>query len=66
MYLGAGITAVIDVQRAANIEKNRAVLKSIVHAILFRGQKCIALRGDSESFDTPGNPGNFLALLSFY
>ncbi|KAL5491305.1 hypothetical protein EMCRGX_G016568 [Ephydatia muelleri] len=25
--------------------------------------QCIALRGDSEQLETPGNPGNFLALL---
>ena len=24
----------------------------------------IALRGDNEKFDQPGNPGNFLAMLS--
>ena len=39
------------------------MLKSIVRAILFCGRQCIALRGNSEQLDTPGNPGNFLSLL---
>ena len=31
--------------------------------MLFCGKQCIALRGDAEKPETPGNPGNFLALL---
>ena len=27
------------------------------------GRQCIALRGDVEKLNTPGNPGNFLSLL---
>lgn len=57
------ITAVIDKEKAANIAKNRNILKSIIRAVLFCGQQCIALRCDAENLDTPGNPGNFLALL---
>ena len=49
--------------RAANIANNRAILKSVACAILFCGKQCIALRGDADRLDTPGNPGNFLALL---
>ena len=30
-------------------------------AVLFCAKQCIALRGDAEQLDTPGNPGNFLA-----
>ena len=39
------------------------MLKTIVRAIIFCGGQCIALRGDSEQLDTPGNTGNFPALL---
>ena len=31
--------------------------------MLFCGKQCIALRGDVEKPEAPGNPGNFLALL---
>jgi hypothetical protein len=57
--------AMIDKTRMANIERNRAILKSIVEAIVFCGRQCIALRGDShtEGMNTEGNPGNFLAVL---
>ena len=57
------ISALVSNQRKDNIEKNRAILKSIAAAILFCGRQCIALRGDSEKLNEPGNPGNFLALL---
>ena len=49
--------------KAANIERNREVLKSIARAVLICGGQCIALRGGVENLDTPENPGNFLALL---
>ena len=57
------ITAQVDARKAANIERNRAVLKSIARAVLYCGRQCIALRGDAEGVDSFGNPGNFLALL---
>ena len=57
------ISAQINSSRAANVAQNRVVLKSIAQAVLFCGRQCIALRGDVEELDTPGNPGNFLALL---
>ena len=57
------LPAIINARRATNIAQNRCVLKSIARAILFCGKQCIALRGDAEQMDTPGNPGNFLALL---
>ena len=53
----------IDACKAANIERNRSLLKSIARAILYCGKQYIALRGDREDIDTPGNHGNFLALL---
>ena len=52
-----------DACKAANIEYNRSVLKSMARAVRFCGRQCIALRGDSEDLESPGNPGNFLALL---
>ena len=57
------ITSQIDARKAANIERNRSILKSLASAVLFCGRQCIALRGDTERIDKPGNPGNFLALL---
>ena len=62
------IVAQVDACKAANVECNRKVLKSIASAVLFCGRQCIFLRGDVEKIDmheTPvsGNPGNFLALL---
>ena len=58
------IIAQVDARKAANIKRNRAVLKSIASAVLFCGRQCIALRGVSEDLDSSsGNPGNFLALL---
>ena len=57
------ITSQVDARKAANIERNRSILKSLASAVLFCGKQCIALRGDAEKPETPGNPGNFLALL---
>ena len=57
------ISAQVDSSKAANIERNREVLKSIARAVLFCGRQCITLRGDVENLDTPENPGNFLVLL---
>ena len=57
------ITATTDACRAANIENNRSLLKSIAGAVLFCGRQCIALQGDREDYDSPSNHGNFLSLL---
>lgn len=57
------ITSQIETCKAANIERNRSILKSLARAVLFCGKQCIALRGDAENIEKPGNPGNFLALL---
>ena len=56
----------------AMIKRNRALLSSIVKTILLCGRQAIALRGH-RTFDgnplseasSPGNPGNFCALLQF-
>ncbi|XP_035668943.1 52 kDa repressor of the inhibitor of the protein kinase-like [Branchiostoma floridae] len=57
------IAAQVDARKAVNIQNNREVIKSIARAVLFCGRQCIALRGDKEDLNSPGNPGNFLALL---
>ena len=58
--------------RAATIEKNPQLLKSIADTIIFCGRQGIALRGHRDSMKmldldevTKTNPGNFLALLKF-
>ena len=50
-------------QVARNIENNRHIIKCCAESILFCGRQGIALRGDTEKLDKPGNPGNFLAFL---
>ena len=57
------IVSKLDAHKAANIERNRSLLKSIASAVLFCGRQCIALRGYREDYDSPGNHGNFLSLL---
>jgi len=57
------IVAWQDACIVANIKCNTSILKSLASAALFCGRQCIALRGDMEKIEAPGNPGNFLALL---
>lgn len=57
------VVCMVDRRRAQNIERNRSILKCVADAILYCGRQCIALRGDAEKLNTPGNPGNFLSLL---
>ena len=57
------VVALIDTRRAANIERNRHILKCVADVILHCGKQCVALRGSVEGIDVPGNPGNFLSLL---
>ena len=59
------ITSQGEARKAANIECNHSILKSLARAVLFCGRQCIALRGDVENTETLSNPGNFLALLKF-
>ena len=64
----SSIVAQVDACRAANITRNREVLKSIARAVLFCGRQCIALRGNGERIEmndtfVSGNPGNFHVLL---
>ena len=57
----------IDVRLSSDllrlINENRQIIKCCAEAVLYCGRQCIALRGDNEKLDQPGNPGNFLALL---
>lgn len=57
------IAAKVDARKVANVECNRAVLKSIASAVLYCGRQCIALNGEAEDIESPRNRGNFLALL---
>lgn len=59
----ATISAMVDKRRAENIAENRHVLKCVAEAVLYCGRQCIALRGDNEKPESPGNPGNFLSLM---
>lgn len=57
------IPVVLDAQIQQLVAQNRTILKYIVDAIIFCGKQCIALRGDSENINDPGNCGNFLEIL---
>ena len=57
------IRCLFNTERSKHIQEKRNVLKVIAKAVLYCGHQCIALRGDKEKLDQPGNPGNFLALL---
>ena len=57
------ISAMLDKRKAENIAENRHILKCVAEAILYCGRQCIALRGNKEQRDSPGNPGNFLSLM---
>ena len=53
----------INTEKAKRIAENRKILSSVIEAITYCARQCIALRGDNEDLSSPGNPGNFLALL---
>ena len=57
------VACMVDHRRAQNVERNRSILKCVADAIIYCGKQCIALRGNAEKLNTPGNPGNFLSLL---
>ena len=46
-----------------NIEENRHILHTVAESVLYCGRQCIALRGNQETLNTTGNPGNFLPLM---
>ena len=47
----------------AQIARNKHILQAIVRCILFLAKQGLPFRGDKESIDSGGNPGNFLALM---
>ena len=59
----------LDTSYAAQIQKNRKVLKSIMATVEVCGRQGIALRGHRDDGkhldDGDNNPGNFLVLLQF-
>ena len=57
------LSCLFDKEEDKHIREIREILKAIAKAVLHCGRQCIALRGDKEKLDQPGNPGNFLALL---
>ena len=63
------IVAQLNTSHAAQIQRNREVLKLIVATMEICGRQGIALRGhrdDARHLDDPdSNPGNFQALLKF-
>ena len=63
------IVAQLNTSHAAQIQRNREVLKSIIATVEICGRQGIALRGhrdDARHLDDPdSNPGNFQALLKF-
>ena len=59
----AATRGMLDKNKAANIQRNRHIIKSVAEAVIFCGRQCIGLRGDHEDVQGSGNPGNFLAIL---
>ena len=57
----------IDVRMSTEIvqriQENRHIIRCCTECILYCGRQCIALRGDVERVNMPGNPGNFFAIL---
>ena len=45
------------------IQDNCHIISCCTECILYCGRQCIALRGDIERLNQPGNPGNFLATV---
>ena len=57
------ITAIGNQMKLQNIEENRHILHTVAESVLYCGRQCIALRGNQETLNTTGNPGNFLSLM---
>ena len=57
------LPVLINTRKADNIHHNRSILKTVADAILYCARQCIALCGDHEKLDHPGNAGNFISLL---
>ena len=59
----ANVDVRLNMELVNTIRENRHILKCCAQSILYCGRQCIALRGDVEKLDQPGNPGNFLSML---
>ena len=57
------VSTLLDTKKAANVERNRTILKCVLEAVIYCGRQCIALRGDNEKLNESCNPGNVLSLL---
>lgn len=42
---GANVRTLIDKQKAANVRRNREMVKAVTETVLYCGRQCIALRG---------------------
>ena len=57
------VSTLLDTKKAANVERNRTILKCVLEAVIYCGRQCIALHGNNEKLNESGNPGNVLSLL---
>lgn len=58
------IDVCMNTELSHRIQENRHIVKCCAECVLYCGRQCIALRGDVENLHQPGNPGNFLAMLT--
>ena len=42
------VSILLDTKKAANVERNRTIMKCVLEAVIYCGRQCIALRGDNE------------------
>ena len=54
------VSTLLDTKNAANVERNRTILKCVLEACIYCARQCIALRGYNEKLNESGNPGNVL------
>ena len=58
------IDVCMNTQLFNRIQENCHIIRCCAECIFYCGRQCIALRGDTERLNQPGNPGNFLAMLT--
>ena len=57
------VPTLLDTKKAANVDRNRTILKCVLEAVIYCGRQCIALRGNNENHMESGTPVNVLSLL---
>ena len=57
------LPSLFEERKKENVQRNKHIVKTLADVALYCARQCIALRGDKENLNTPGNPGNFLARL---